>query len=62
MNLEQLCKIPASKRLLDCADVVIDGRYEESLNDNKGIRGSNNQRIISLSNRLSGYISTMESE
>lgn len=60
-EFERLHTLPGSKRLLDCADVVIDGRYEESLNDNKGIRGSNNQRIISLTNRLSGYISAMES-
>lgn len=33
------------------ADVLIDGRYIEELNDDKGLRGSSNQRIIFLTGR-----------
>lgn len=32
-------------------DVLIDGRYIEELNDNKGLRGSSNQQIIFLTDR-----------
>jgi anaerobic ribonucleoside-triphosphate reductase activating protein len=33
-------------------DVLIDGRYIENLNDNIGLRGSSNQRVHYLSDRL----------
>lgn len=36
-------------------DLLIDGPYVHELNDNKGIRGSSNQRLIYLSVRLQGY-------
>lgn len=32
--------------------VLVDGRYEESLNDNKPLRGSSNQRIIFFKQQL----------
>lgn len=35
----------AQQVLLDQVDVLIDGRYEQALNDNRGLRGSTNQRI-----------------
>lgn len=41
--------------LISSVDVVIDGRFVESLNDNKGLRGSSNQKIIHITNRLKGY-------
>ena len=42
----------AEKRLLDHIDLLIDGPYVEDFNDNKGIRGSSNQRLHFLTSRL----------
>lgn len=42
------------------ADVVIDGPYVESLNDGKGLRGSSNQRIHFLTDRLLPWRGEME--
>lgn len=44
-----------SFELLEQVDLLIDGPYIESKNDGKGLRGSNNQRFIRLTNRLQGY-------
>ena len=40
---------PGVEEFLSEVDVLIDGRYVESLNDNRGWRGSSNQRIHFLS-------------
>jgi len=40
---------------LDEIDVLIDGPYVEKLNDNLGLRGSSNQRIHHLTNRLKDH-------
>ena len=51
-------KQPASTgvhELLAQTDVLIDGPYVRSLNDGKGLRGSNNQRIMNLTSRLSRF-------
>jgi anaerobic ribonucleoside-triphosphate reductase activating protein len=37
---------------LQLIDVLIDGKYIEKLNDNKGLRGSSNQQVNYLSGRL----------
>lgn len=37
--------------VLDTAAVIIDGRYVDSLNDGKGLRGSSNQRIHIFRNK-----------
>lgn len=37
------------------ADIIIDGKYIESLDDNKGLRGSSNQRIIYLTPKGEAY-------
>ena len=44
-----------AKEFLQFIDVLIDGKYIEDLNDNKGLRGSSNQRIHFLTNRLVQY-------
>ena len=44
-----------AKDFLQFVDVLIDGRYVEQLNDNKGLRGSSNQRVHFLTNRLIRY-------
>lgn len=38
--------------LLNQLDLLIDGRYNEELNDNKGLRGSSNQNFIFLTEKL----------
>ena len=58
-TIEQLEHIPHAKEALQYVDVLIDGEYVEELNDNKGIRGSSNQRIIALSHRLDKYLDQM---
>ncbi|MBN1372552.1 MAG: radical SAM protein [Anaerolineaceae bacterium] len=42
-------------RLLEMVDVLIDGPFIQKLNDNKGVRGSSNQRILRLTNKLDGF-------
>ena len=45
----------AAEELLAMADVLIDGQYIDHLNDNKGLRGSSNQKIYFLTDKLEGY-------
>ena len=40
------------KEFLQVIDVLIDGQYIRALNDNRGLRGSSNQRIHYLSGKL----------
>lgn len=61
LTYENLLKTPECLKLIELSDIIIDGQYVESLNDNKGIRGSSNQRIIPITNRLDNYINIMES-
>ena len=41
--------------LLSQVDVLIDGPYMQDFNDNRGLRGSSNQNIHHLTDRLLGY-------
>jgi anaerobic ribonucleoside-triphosphate reductase activating protein len=41
--------------LLGEIDVLIDGRYVASRNDNRGLRGSNNQRVHYLTGRIAPH-------
>ena len=41
----------AVQKLINLADIIIDGPYEETLDDNKGLRGSSNQNVIFLTDR-----------
>lgn len=43
---------PEALQLIKYVDVLIDGRYIEQYNDNKGLRGSSNQNIFFLTERL----------
>jgi len=43
------------RQLMANLDVLIDGPYIEERNDNRGLRGSNNQRIIHLTDQLRAY-------
>lgn len=51
-NLEQLTWTEA-KQLLSFTDVLISGLYVDKLNDNKGLRGSSNQKIHYLTSIFS---------
>ena len=42
----------SAKKLSALADVLITGRYVEELNNNKGLRGSTNQEIIFITERM----------
>jgi anaerobic ribonucleoside-triphosphate reductase activating protein len=55
---ENLLAFPATapvQQLLQLVDVLIDGPYDENQNNNLGLRGSINQRIIHLTDRLKDY-------
>lgn len=56
---EQLESNECHKRLLNLTDVLIDGPYIKELNDGIGLRGSGNQRLIALTNRLAPYVEIM---
>ena len=42
-------------RFISCLDVLIDGPYIHEKNDNIGLRGSSNQRVHFLTDRLSSH-------
>ena len=42
-------------KLLDKCDLLVDGAYDESLNDGKNLRGSSNQRAIPLTERYKEF-------
>lgn len=55
---EELVNMPRLSpvhKLLSELDVLIDGPYIAELDDNKGLRGSSNQNIIHLTDRLREY-------
>jgi anaerobic ribonucleoside-triphosphate reductase activating protein len=57
-KLDQLRKNPPNGfiwEFLEFIDVLVDGPYIEPLNNNLGLRGSSNQKIHYLSNRLKNY-------
>lgn len=43
-------------KLLDKIDLLIDGEYNEKLNDGKSLRGSLNQEVILLTDRYKKYL------
>ena len=47
---------PGVLELLAETDLLIDSPYLAELNDNKGLRGSSNQRLLPLTNRLVGHV------
>jgi len=56
-KLEQLTAMNATgpAALLAELDVLVDGRYNQRLNDGRGLRGSTNQTIHYLTDRLKGH-------
>lgn len=60
---EYLLKDEKLKESLNYIDVLIDGKYIDSLNDNLPLRGSSNQRIIFLNkNLIHKYEKVLEGE
>lgn len=58
-TIEQLISDRAQK-LLHLMDLLIDGPYIEELNDGKGLRGSTNQRLHFLTDRLLNFREELE--
>lgn len=57
-TLQDLRRFPLHSGVQDLLaqlDVLIDGPYQEDANDNLGLRGSTNQRVHHLTDRLKGY-------
>lgn len=50
----------ASQKILDSIDLLVDGEYYYEQNDDKGLRGSANQRLHFLTDRLEGYRGQLE--
>lgn len=46
---------PERAQLLMLLDVLIDGPYKQDLDDNHGLRGSTNQRVFFLTDRLAAH-------
>lgn len=51
---------PAQIQLLNTIDLLIDGEYVDELNDEVGLRGSSNQRLHFMSNRLLPFKEELE--
>ena len=49
-----------AKEFLQYIDLLIDGPYVDELNDEKGLRGSSNQRLHFLTDRLLSYQDDLE--
>jgi anaerobic ribonucleoside-triphosphate reductase activating protein len=54
-TLDRLTRSTRYAELLDQVDVLIDGKYDETANDGRGLRGSTNQRVHHLTDRLRGH-------
>lgn len=59
-RIEELTADPAACRVLEQIDLLVDGRYVESLNDGRGLRGSSNQRLHFLTPRLEAWRDELE--
>lgn len=53
---EQLSDLSYGKELLELCDLIIDGPYIQELDDGKALRGSSNQRVISITSRYKDYL------
>ena len=51
---------PEAQNLIEHLDLIIDGPYIKSLNDDKGLRGSSNQKFHFLTSRLLPWKDEME--
>ncbi len=51
-SFEELSENPVTKKILDLSGAVVDGEYIDELNNNKGIKGSDNQRLFVIDKSL----------
>lgn len=58
--LKEDFKSDASRKILGMIDLLVDGEYFYEQNDNKGLRGSSNQRLHFLTDRLEPYREMLE--
>lgn len=58
-NREDLTSF-SQQQLIDSIDLLIDGPYIDQLNDGKGLRGSSNQRLHFISDRLLSFKDELE--
>lgn len=58
-KIEELTS-PTQQQLIDSIDLLIDGPYIDQLNDGKGLRGSSNQRLHFISDRLLSFKDELE--
>ena len=59
-TFEQIIQHPKQRALLECIDVLVDGRYEENLKEEGLIfRGSSNQRLIDVKATLEKHEITL---
>ena len=50
----------AKAHVIPYVDLLIDGEYEDSLNDGKGLRGPSNQHLYFITDKLSAYRDELE--
>ena len=53
---EELKDIPGADDLIALCDLIIDGPYIQELDDGKALRGSSNQRVISITERYAEHM------
>lgn len=52
-SFEELTENPVTKKITEISGVIVDGEYIDELNNNIGIKGSLNQRVIVINKSLS---------
>ena len=60
-SFEELCHNPLTKKIVDLLGAIVDGEYIDELNDNRGIKGSSNQRLFVIDKSLSERYKDFES-
>ena len=60
-SFEELCENPLTKKIVDLLGAIVDGEYIDELNDNRGIKGSSNQRLFVIDKSLSERYKDFES-
>ena len=52
-SFEELYENPLAKKIIDLSGVIVDGEYIDELNNNVGMKGSENQRVFVINKSLS---------
>ncbi len=51
-SFEELYENPLTKKIIDLSGVIVDGEYIDELNNNVGMKGSENQRVFVVNKSL----------